>query len=1059
MPLRQKHLFTLQASLFFVLLLALIVQAGRVLGHQHWAKFDLTGNDVGTLKDDTRAFLSTFGGKIAFTYFVTPSPQMPSHLKSVVTPVTTLLQTLQQTAPTQISYRIIDPDLSGETGHNYAARKKASPFSVRRIKQDEHSEQDVWSSLVIAPEGHKEILIQKITPEDVAFLENLILKHLQSLQTPPKPTIAISSPNYVTLFTQFANQYGTVKQVDLRNAQDFPFDADMLFWLEPQQITQTHIYALQRFIQAGKTVVLGGSTHVIDYTTNDANQIVYQAFPTGSGWQNLLAPFGIRPQPDLLLDESQGPIFFRDQNNQVRQADAPFHLRVMPGFYNLKGFLSHARGALNFVSASPLDIEPRKVSEAGFQVDVLATTTEKTSVTALPSEPFTQSQIQNTLPVGKQNVMLRLVSENPWHGEMLILGTTSPFRDGIFNQPNYGHRVFLQTVLRTFTERSRIVKGRVTRPQPPALPTLSGTTRLFWRLAVVFCVPLLLIGLGTRRYLARGDALVLRGVGNLPLRLALGVVFILLASRMWTWEGNVFWDLTAENIHTPKAFTQSKLKDKQLKADLILPPRAKLPSQLKHIEQRVATQLNTLNIPLTIRRPETLSAQDRARLQTAGLQPFEVQNVQDDQQISQWIFSGLLIHKPGGATVIPRLDDRTIDHLEFHLLTAENRLSSGQIPHIALISEPPRLSPAEAFEYHQQQLTPPKGADVFSEVQSLLKTYGYRVTYVNPRAPVIPTDTDVILWMQPRRDATQITQLFSQHLANGGKGLVALQHFNIQQRQYRGGGFETVYWPQPQYQDLNAYLDHLGLTQVREVLMDQTKSRLSLETQINRAAVREYEAQEVTLPFLIRAVGPNFLPSSPITQQLGDQLFIWGNRFTVGEDSLKKYGLTAQALINTSPNAWAYDWRGGWMPEPVFSPTDSLRVGQQPLAVLTEGTFPRITISQDDSGRVVHHLAKSPINKPSEMILLGSSEMFKNDYVYAPNFQHEQLLLNSISYLTWGKDYTQIQARRKIARGFAYQPSGQKAFWRIGVISTGTALFLLYGLFRFYSQKRISTRY
>lgn len=1049
MPFRPRHIFTAQVTLLFVLLLALVVQTGRLFSLTQWAKWDLTGHHTTSVSQETISFIQNFDGKIAFTYFVTPTTKMPAHLKSVGAPTEYLLKTIQGISPDKITYRVIDPDLSDSEGLVYAARKKVSPFSVRTIQQDEHSERDVWSSLVIAAQGHKEILIQKITPKDLPFLENLILTHLKSLITPPKPKIAIASPNYATLFTQFAGQYGTVQSVDLTQSENFPSDSDILFWLEPNKADQAHIRALQRFVDAGKTVVVAGSGYVIDYTTNDANQVAFQAYPMGSAFQNLLAPFGIRPQPDLLMDESQGPIFFRDGKNQIRQVDAPFHLRIMPGFYNLKGFLSPARGALNFVATSPLEIEPEKAKDAGFQIDILATTTEKAYVQAIPPNQFTTAQTKADLKVGKQNVMLSLTPDNPWKGEILVLGTASPFRDGIFNQPNYGHRVFLQTVLRTYTERGRIVKGRVTHPQPPLLPELSGTSRFLWRFLAVFAFPILLLVLGGQRYLSQGGSLtVLRGVGGLPTRVILGLVLLLLASRAWIWQSGIYLDFTKESTHTPRIFTQTQLSDKQLKADLIIPPRATLPTAFKPIERTVTNRLKSVGIPTTIRRPATLSAQDKTRLSNIGLKPFEVKSILDDQEISHWILSGLLIHKPGGATVIPRLDQRTVDHLEFQLIAAEYRLNQGTAPHIALISEPPRLSPAEAFEYHQKQLSPPKGADVFSEIKALLRTYGYRVSYINPRDPVFPTDADLIIWMQPRRDATKLTELFSQYLASGGKGLVALQHFNMQQRQYRGSGFQTVYWPQPQYQDLNPYLTKLGLEQVREVLMDQTKSRLSLETQINRTAVREYEAQEVSLPFLIRAVGPNFSNESPITRQLGDQLFIWGNRFNLQPDSLRVLGLTTQNLVSTSSSAWSYNWRGGWMPESVFQPTDSTQVGQQPLIVLAEGPFPKMVYSQNDSGQVTHTLQYPAQKKTGALMLLGSSEMFKNDYLYTSGFQHEQLLLNAVSYLTFGSDYTEIQARRRISKGFQHQPTTQKTFWRIFVVSTGALLFFLFGFIK-----------
>lgn len=1057
MTFRSGHIFTAKICVLFALLLGVILQIGQILGHIEFGKLDLTGQQAQSLTSETRDLFNQFDGRIAFTYFVTEENQMPAHLKGVVKPVTNLLNNLQAVSPEQFSFRILDPDVTGETGQAYAARKRVSPFSVPYIHKDEHSERDVWSSLVIAPEGHKEILIQKITPDDLPYLQDLILENLSALSSPPTPQIALIAPNFVTLFTQFAKQYGQVDLVSLNSAKDFPHNADILFWLEPQNVNQQHIQELQKFIQNRKTVVLAGSTYLIDYHLNASNQITYRAYPTGNDFQNLLAPFGIVPQPDLLMDESQGPIFFRDHNQKIQQVDAPFHLRVMPGFYNMKGFLSPARGALNFVGASPLEIDPRKVQDAGFQVDILGTTTEKSAVQTIPQGDFVNSDLSTKLQIGKQNIMLRLSPKSPWVGDVVVLGSSSPFRDGIINQPNFGHRVFLQTMLRSFTERSRIVKGRVNRPAPPEIPQLSNSARLTWRILCVFLIPGFLLVLGARRYFDfRGVKVGSRISGHVAIKVGLGILVLGLVSRFWARHTGMQFDLTEQSVHTPRPFTEQKFSTEQIKVDVVMPPRAQLPAKFKQIETRTISLLSKLGIEWNIRRPGNLTEQDKDRLVSLGIKPFEVRSVYDDQEISQWVWSGLVLHKPGGSAIIPRLDERTIEHLEFHLLTAEYRLNQGTSPHIAIISEPPRLSPAEAFEYQQKQLTPPKGADVFSEVQGLLRTYGYRVTYINPSSAELPEDTDLVIWMQPRRDASKTTEAFSHFLANGGNGFVALQHFNIQQRQYRGAGFQTVYWPQPQYQDLNAYLDPLGLNQVREVLMDQTKSRLSLETQINRTGVREFEAQEVALPFLIRAIGPNYEQENPITKDLGDQLFIWGNRFAIQPDSLKQFGLKAKSLISTTDQAWAYDWQGGWLPPNAFEPTDSMKIGSQPLLVLTQGTFPQIDFVPNESGQTSTRLSFVRSPREGKLMLVGSSEMFKNDYIYAPGFQHEQLLLNAASYLTYEQEYAEIQARRKKSIGFPHQPSHIKAFWRIFVVCAGATAFLLFGILRYITQPRLS---
>jgi len=311
----------------------------------------------------------------------------------------------------------------------------------------------------------------------------------------------------------------------------------------------------------------------------------------------------------------------------------------------------------------------------------------------------------------------------------------------------------------------------------------------------------------------------------------------------------------------------------------------------------------------------------------------------------------------------------------------------------------------------------------------------------------MPPDVDVLLWMQPRRDSGKVLLLLSQHLAQGGQAIVALQHFNIQQRQYRGSGFQTVYWPQPQFQDFDRYLRLFGVEQIREVLFDRTQSHLDLETQVNRTAVREYDPQRVALPFLIRAVGQHYDPTSPITRHLGDLLFIWGNRFALQSTGLADIGLTAQTLISTSDRAWAYPWKGGWLPPDIFTATDYLP-GPQPLAVALTGPFPEAAFVEKEEGRAALELVGTAPSADGALLLIGSSEMFKNEHLLTPGFQHDQLLLNAVARMAYGEELAILQARRPTPRGFAFQSAEAKNLWRALVVGLGPLLFLGYALYR-----------
>jgi hypothetical protein len=370
---------------------------------------------------------------------------------------------------------------------------------------------------------------------------------------------------------------------------------------------------------------------------------------------------------------------------------------------------------------------------------------------------------------------------------------------------------------------------------------------------------------------------------------------------------------------------------------------------------------------------------------------------------------------------------------------------------VAVISDIPRLSPAEALEdYQRQGLSAPQGVDVYSRAKALLAGYGYDVRHVSVREPDLPAAPDLVVWFQPRRDAGRLIEQVSAYLARGGRAFVALQHYNIQQRQYRGTGFETVYWPQPQFQDLERYLELFGVAQVREVLMDRTRHQLRLDTQVNRSAVREYDPQQVALPFLIRAVPAHYDADSPLTAGLGDLLFVWGNRFALDQAALAAGDLRSRVLVTTSERSWSYAWQGGWLPPQVLA-DESRAEGRQPLAVVLEGPLPEARLEQDGQTLAAQDAAGNP---PAWLCLVGSSEMFKNHRLHLPGFDHAQLLLNAAALATYGEDLARVQGRHPVSPGFAYLPPAAKARWRLVVVGLGPAAICGLGLALHWQRRR-----
>ncbi len=1034
-----KRHFLLQIALAFALLLGIVAYASRLLNLTGSWTLDLAGDDIATLAPATKRYLRSLETPLSITYFATARENMPAHLKELEPQVRRLLSALRDQAPNRIDYRVIDPDQSGRAGIGYAASKRASSFSVRRVLHDEHSEQKIWSSLVIARANAPEVLVQSIEPEHLPYLEEYLIAQLQAGRAPPQPTFGVSAPPPFQLLAAFLNEAGPVVELDLNSNPIIPPEIDVLFWVQPEVVTPEHVRQLLAFLASGRSAVLAGSTYQIGYAPQE-DAISYWVHHAPPAWGQLLQPFGLRPVPDLLVDKNTGPVIL-----DMGEIVAPFHLRVLPAFYNMKSFAAPGRGGLNFVAASALEVDPQAVQAKGFHAEIVGTTTESPRVLPLPTGPFTDADLAGGLPVPKQNLLVLLKPDDPWQGQLFVLASASPFQDGIINQPGYAHRVFLQNLIRTYGQPERVLRGRVEKGGPQRLVPPGALARFFWRFFAVFLVPLAFVGLGVRHYLRYSRPS--WSTDRWGRQLGLACLVLLVGALVWRGRGP-YLDLTADQLNTPSPLLGRLLQGTSLSAELIATHRASMPRQLKDAEDRIRTLLADCNIPLRVIRPDALTPNQQQTFAAEGLAPFPVERVLHDTLATQYVWSGLRLIDNAHTIAVPRLDQHTLHHLEFLLAAASHSLQQGRKMRVAVISDLPRLSPAEALEdYQKKGLIAPGGTDVYSDLKTLLADYLYDVHYINPRTPVMPQDIDVLVWMQPRRDSGPILLLLSQHLAQGGKAIVAMQHFNIQQRQYRGSGFQTVYWPQPQFQDLDRYLQLFGVEQLREVLFDRTQSHLDLETQVNRTAVREYDPQKVALPFLIRAVGQHYDLTSPITRHLGDQLFIWGNRFALNPAELSSAEITTQTLISTSPQAWAYSWQGGWLPPEVFAPQTYLP-GPQPLAALLTGPFPEVAFTESEDGRATLQRVGERPRQAGTLLLIGSSEMFKNEHLLAPGFQHDQFLLNAVAYNAYGEELAALQARRPTPRGFPFQSTESKRLWRVFVVGAGPLLFLGYALYR-----------
>ncbi|MFT7465029.1 MAG: hypothetical protein ACI9EF_003390, partial [Pseudohongiellaceae bacterium] len=465
-----------------------------------------------------------------------------------------------------------------------------------------------------------------------------------------------------------------------------------------------------------------------------------------------------------------------------------------------------------------------------------------------------------------------------------------------------------------------------------------------------------------------------------------------------------------------------------------------------------------------------------------GVQPFQLASLDEEVTTVRTLWSALRISAAGRSEVLAFHDADAFENLEFRVAFALWRLTTGERPEVAFVSDTPRLSAAEAHQYFQTQgLIAPLGKDVYSTAREALSAVDFSVHHLDSRSPEQAGHFDALVWLQPRRPVGRVLPLLAEHLYRGGGALVAAQHFNMQARQFRGRGFDFVHWPQPQSNDLGLfYLPELGIRLVREVLFDELNLPITDEAQLNASDRRDFRTMQSSLPFVIRAVGAHFNSESPITRGLGDQAFIWPSAVQVDQERLDQLGLTATTLISTSEHSWSFNWVGGYLPpdgqpelfegpapgpggEPAFE-------GQKALMIDVQGTFPwpeyafRAAESlgapgaqgpspTDEQALVVPpYPVKEPVGEGAvgRLLLVGSSELFKSDRLVdlRPEYRGDQLLLNSVADLVLPTGLSQLMARRPVARGFDAPAENDRLQWRALVLLAAPAAYLLLGLGR-----------
>lgn len=1076
--------------------LAVLVFAVAVATAQRGAQIELGRAHLLRLDDTTRQLLDGLDDRVFLTYYVSPRDEMPSHMRRLERDVTRFLAALSEAADGRVDYQIVDPTSDPDL-EVFAGKRKVAPWRARHVARDSYSEQEVWSTLTIAYGPRAPAMIHGVSPEHVPRLQQLVVEHLQAMIDPPRPVIALAAPPGFTYLALKLSENADLLEIDLGGDEPLPDEADVLFWIEPREVSPQRLRELQRYLAAGKSVVVAGAPLDLGLL-EDASEPTVEFIATGFDAAGFWDAFGLRPVEGLVLDGRNAPLIL----SETEQVPAPFRITCIATNHDFHTMAFEPNGTFLFLAPTPLAVDGARLAELGWSATVLASTSEQTWIQDVPDGPIAVAQLarENGLPATKQPLIVQLTRNEPWSGQLIAMAGSTPFRDELLMASGVAHQRLLATLVDTLTDEDRLVMGRADVQAAEPLPELPAGERVQWRLVCILAAPLFmaLVGLArdlgaARRRLGAALAASLRA-GRYVLPLVLGVALV--GWLVGHTPGHV--DLTAEGLNsvhpTTARYARELSADGPLQVELLFSAPEKLPPALRPWPGRVADLFAELersgaDVRLTRTWPDELDADARGALADEDIVPVSVTSTDEEVTTVRRVYLALRLSAGERSEVLRFSGAESFEALEFRVAFALHRLLTGERPHIVFASDVPRLSAAEAHQFFQTQgLISPQGKDVYSIARDLLEELDFRVSHVNPQLPEMPADeVDAILWLQPRRPATPFLAEVVDALYRGGDVIIAAQHFNVQSRQYRGTQFEFVYWPQPQSPDLELYwLPEFGVELVREPLFDRVATRVSLESQVNRTMRREFDVMESVLPFNIRAVSSAFDPDSPITKGLGDQAFLWASFLRWDEQRLAEVGLRATPLMFTSPESWHFLWSGGWIPPEILAgpgadedavadagPTGTAQdvpapeyAGRLPLAALFEGRFPwprhefmRMPVKVGPDGQPMESEAPpeyalpEPVDEHADgrLLLIGCSEPFKDARLTDPllaEFRGDQLLVNAVTAMALPEDLAAVASRRPVARGFGVVSDDVREGWRLRVLLLGPAALLVFALLR-----------
>ncbi|MCH7589899.1 Gldg family protein [PVC group bacterium] len=551
------------------------------------------------------------------------------------------------------------------------------------------------------------------------------------------------------------------------------------------------------------------------------------------------------------------------------------------------------------------------------------------------------------------------------------------------------------------------------------------------------------------------------------------------------------FDLTENKIYTVSSSTKSILE--KLKAPVTVKfyvsPRAKMPTAFKTLEQDVVDKLDELKVvskgklqfktyyleSANVQRPasqgeQTETASFEIQLLEKGINPFQVQSIEEDEIGIKLIYSALSIaYKEKPEQIIARVVPQTLDNFEYELVSRIYRMTLERVPKVVLIApfEEQQLDPQMKALLAQLGQAVPAGQyikDDFNVLEAALRyeEYDYARVRLTKDDP-IPAGTDTLVIVSPIDFNERQRYEISRFLASGGNVFLAAQRYVYEYNPSGGRGVSIV--PREIEIGVNELLEEYGLGLSDQLLFDENAEVINIS---GAARLGPFAVSiPVQVPVQISILEEFVNKDVSIMNVVSSLFYLWGSSIDLKDEKIKDLNLSATTLFTSSYASWKVNFLNRPLTPGDLDMNTGAEQGPFVLSCMVEGQFPDVyqdqdvplwpqdekpDLTDDESFESITE-EKNPIElNPGKLIVVGCSKMFEENFIKSKDML--AFFMNSIDAITLGGELINIRGHKTQERRIKKVDKAQKLWYRFLTILLVPVVVAVCGLLRVLRRRK-----